>query len=72
VRGIRLSGGVGITRQGVDDKNGVLARVIKLAPGLVGERDVLQRVAEFRLEMAYAVVKFARSGRSLPSPGPRV
>jgi hypothetical protein len=63
---------VGVARKGVDDENGVLAGVVKLAPGLVGEHDVVQRTAEFRLEVAYAVVKFARSGRSLPSPGPRV
>src|SRR5829696_8796899 len=71
-RRIRLIGGARIACQGVDDKNGVLARIVKLAPGLVGERDFWQRAAEFRLEVAYAVVEFARSGRSLPSPGPRV
>jgi hypothetical protein len=56
----------------MDDENGVLTGVVKLTPGLVGERYVFQRAAEFRLEVAYAVVEFALSGRSLPSPGPRV
>jgi hypothetical protein len=38
----------------VDDENSVLAGVVKLAPGLVGERYVFQRAAEFRLEVANA------------------
>jgi hypothetical protein len=63
---------VRVAGEGVDDEDGVLAGSIQLAPGFVGERDLSQASAEFRLEVAYAVVEFARSGRSLPSPGPRV
>jgi hypothetical protein len=40
----------------VDDQDGVLASGIQLAPRLVGERDLSQRAAEFRLEVAYRVV----------------
>jgi hypothetical protein len=63
-----------VARQGVHDEDGVLARAVQFAPRLVGERDLLQGAAEFRLERTYAVVKFAEGtlGRSLPSPGPRV
>jgi hypothetical protein len=63
---------VRVAGEGVDDEDGVLAGGIQFAPGFVGERDLSQASAEFRLEVAYEVVEFARSGRSLPSPGPRV
>jgi hypothetical protein len=56
----------------VDDENGVPAGGVQFSPGLVGEHDLSQRAAEFRLEVAYTVMESARSGRSLPSPGPRV
>jgi hypothetical protein len=63
---------VGVAGEGVDDKNRVLTSGVQLTPGLVGEHDISQATAKFRLKLTYTAVKSARLGRSLPSPGPRV
>src|SRR3712207_8028653 len=46
---------VRVARQRVYQQDRVLPRGVELAPRLVGERDLSQRAAEFRLEGAYAV-----------------
>jgi hypothetical protein len=56
----------------VNDEDGVLPGCIELAPGLVGERNLFQVAAEFRLEGAYSMEAFVRSGRGSVSAGPRV
>jgi hypothetical protein len=63
---------VRVSSQRVNDEDGVLPGCIELAPGLVGERNLFQVAAEFRLEGAYSMEAFVRSGRGSVSAGPRV
>ena len=61
-----------VASQRVNNEDGVLPGCIELAPGLVGERNLFQVAAEFRLEGAYPMKMLVRPGRGSVSPGPRV
>ena len=65
-RGVRVPG------EGVDEENRVVGGLVQLSPGLVGQGDLAEAPAEFRLERAYGVVDSALSGRSVASAGPWV
>jgi hypothetical protein len=68
----RLSDGMRIARESVHDEYGVVGGCVQLAPRFVGERNVFQGAAGFRLEVAYAVELIRGSGWGLVSSGPRV
>jgi hypothetical protein len=63
---------VGVAGQRVNNENRVLSGSVELAPGLVGERNLFQVAAEFRLKGAYSMKMLVRTGRGSVSPGPRV